>query len=145
MRSVNYALRKAYNTALSGITYNSAEVPVYYKKLPDNLSPDNYIIFDGISNADISTLHTSDTSTSIRVSIYTRNEKSNNGKACDDIADIVMQRIYPTRQFVLNLSSDNFQMVSTKLTGDNQNDWTQQSQLEYVDRFLTFTHNIFHR
>lgn len=145
MKSVNYSLRKAYNTALSGITYNSVDVPVYYKKLPDYLTPDNYIIFDGVSNNDISTLHTSDTSTSIRVSIYTRNEKSNSGKACDDIAGIVLQRIYPNNQFVLDLSADGFQIISTKLGADNQNDWTTLSQLEYIDRFLVFTHNIYHR
>lgn len=145
MRSVNYPLRKAYVAALAGITYNGENVEVFYQQAPDTVTDKNYIILNAISGNDVSTMHSSDTQNPISVGIYTQADKYNPGKAADDIADIVFQRIYPNKQFNLDLSADNFQITSTRLARDNTNNWTMEGQKSYIDRTLIFSHTIFHK
>lgn len=143
MKDVNWELRKAYTTALAGITYNSNPVPVFYQNAPDDVTAKNYIVFSGISNGDSSTLNSSDTTTSIRVSIYTYNEKINAGRAADDLAGIVLSRIYPNPQF--NLTLEGFQVTSTRLSGDSSQDFSMVNQKTYINRFLTFRHQVYHQ
>ena len=52
MRDINEPLRVAYATQLLQVP----SVPVYYQALPNNLNPDNYIVFRSINNNDASTL-----------------------------------------------------------------------------------------
>ena len=143
MRDSNYPLRKAYITALTGLTYNSVAVPVAYQELPNNISPANYIILNSVSSNDVSAKHLSDTSTSIQVTIHTFSDQYNSGKAADDIASLVLQAIYPNRQTHLDLSADNMQCVTTELAGDNTQDYSPQANRKYIDRILTFRHRIF--
>lgn len=145
MRDSNLQLRKSYKTALDGITYNAAAVPVYYRKLPSNLNPDNYIIFGQITNNDTSTKYKNDTSTTIQVKIHTKNNVSNNGDAADVIAGEVLERIYPADHTQLDLSADDLQCVSTELAGDVTQDTITIGAEEFVDRILTFRHQIFQR
>lgn len=145
MRSVNYSLRKAYFAALTGFTFDSNPVPVYYLQAPDNVTDSNYIVFSGLSSNDVSSKHKADTQTSIRVTIHTFNGKANSGEAADALANDVLQAIYPNSTFNLDLSADNFQIVTTKLDGDYTQDYTILTNRVYVDRILTFTHRIFHQ
>lgn len=144
MRDNNYSLQKAYNLALTGITYDSVAVPAYFRKLPDDQSPNNYIIFDHVNNGDSSTMNTADASASMRVTIHTFDNKYNTGKAVNDIGGQVLQIIYPNSQAILDLSADNLQMYSTELTSDLEQDYNQASRA-YLDRILIFRHKIFHR
>lgn len=138
MIDINYSLRIAYNTALSGIG-----CPVFYQQVPSNVSPDNYILFRSITNSDASTINSSDTNTSITVEIHTFKNGLNSGLDADMIAREVYNRIYPNPQAVLTL--DGAQMVSTKLVNDVTQDFTNVQNRTYVSRFLTFRHNIFQR
>jgi hypothetical protein len=144
MKDVNYPLRKAYFAALTGITYSGTPVPVYYNELPIELQttpPAYYIIFSGVSSNDISTKATSDTQTSMSVSVFTKGDLTNGGIACDNIADQVYDAIYPNTQAVLAMTG--FQMLSTRLASDNQSHFTID-QSKFVDRTIIFTHKIFH-
>lgn len=143
MKDVNYPLRKAYFSALTGISYLGVAVPVYYMNLPDNLNPANYIIFGGVTNNDLSTKNSADTSTLMRVTTHTIKEKSNDGKAADYIAGEILQRIYPNSQAVLDLSADGLQMFSTELVNDLTQDYSQRNAAVYVDRILLFRHKIY--
>lgn len=144
MKDVNYKLRKAYNTALTGLTVNSIAIPVYYLQAPESENGANYIIMTSVANVDEGTKNSADTNTSMQLQITTFAEGANPGKMADDIAGAVFGIIYPTSQAVLDMSADGVQMVSTLLTDDRViND--RFGHREFVTRILTFRHNIFHR
>ena len=69
MKSVNYALRKAYIAGLNGLTVNSLAVPVYYLQAPENYTGANYIVLSNIANTNASTKNSADTNTSMNVLI----------------------------------------------------------------------------
>jgi hypothetical protein len=141
MIDANYPLRKAYVLALQNANIG---VPVYYQTLPNGANADTYIIIAGVTNNDASAKYRADTMTSIRVTIHSYKEKYNDGKTCDDLAGIILQAIYPNKQFVLDLTADNLQMVSTELSSDIIQDYTVAGQRMYIDRILIFRHRIFH-
>lgn len=143
MRDVNYPIRKIYFARLSGIVYNSLPVKAFYQKAPDGISDDNYIVFGGISNADVSNKSNSETDSSIRVTIHSFRDKFNDGAAADAIAGLIMMAIYPTPQNRPDMSADNLQLVDTVLSSDFVQNYNVQGTREYVDRVLTFKHRIF--
>lgn len=143
MKDINAALQKSYYTALNGIVFNDAAVPVYYMTAPDDLAVDNYIIFGGVTNNDISTKGSSDTNTLMRVTIHTKGNKYNSGQAANNIAGQVLARIYPNSQAVLTL--EGAQMFSTELASDNTQDYSIQNSVSFIDRILIFRHKIYHR
>ena len=144
MRDINYSLRKAYFTVLTGITYEGSATPVYYLQAPNSITASNYILYSGVANNDLSTKNSSDTGTLMRVTIHTFKEKYNDGKAADFIAGQIYQRIYPNPQFNLILE-DNLQMVSTELVNDLTQDYGIRNSVVYIDRILIFRHKIFQR
>jgi hypothetical protein len=143
MKDVNYPLRTAYKIALQGIVYDSDPVAIYAGEAPPNNEQKYYIVFGSITNNDISTKQTSDTQTQIRVTIFTRADGSNSGKAVDFIAGQVFEKVYDVPTF--NLSVSGFQVIDTKLASDNTQEWENNAQLKLVDRTLVFSHNIFHK
>lgn len=145
MKDVNYPLRKAYVAALAGITYNSVAIGVYYPEIPESLDPLVAIVLSSVSNNDVSTKESADTSTSIQVTIRTYNTKYNDGRAADTIGGTILTRIYPNKQAVLDLSSDGLQMVSTELVQDFVQDYGIQNDRKYIDRIMVFKHWIYHR
>ena len=145
MRDVNYPAQKSYRIALTGITYNGGEVPVYYGEIPDSMSPDAYIVYGGIVNTDASTMNSADTFSLMRVTIHTFQLKYNTGKAAGDIAGQVLARILPTPGFNIDLSPDNMQCVNTQLSNDSTLDYSIINARTYLDRVLTFRHRVFHR
>ena len=142
MRDVNYSLRKSYYAALTGITYEASAVPVYYLQAPDDIAASNYIVFGGVTNSDLSTKNSADTSSLMRVTIHTFKDKYNDGKAADFIAGEVLQRIYPNSQAALVLD-DSLQMFSTELVSDLTQDYNIQNATVYIDRILIFRHKIY--
>lgn len=137
MIDINYSLRIAYQSALSGI----AGVPVFYQIVPQGISPENYIVFRSITNTDASTKNSSDTGTNITVEIHTWNDNLNSGLSADMVAREVFNRIYPNTQAVLTLNGA--QMVSTRLVNDVTQPPVTIGNRMYISRFLTFKHNIF--
>lgn len=144
MKSVNYALRKAYLTSLNGLTVNSVAVPVYYLQAPESVTVANYIIISDVANVDVGTKNSSDTNTSIQLRIETWAEGGNAGKMADDIAGAIYALIYPNSQAVLNLIADGFQMVSTKVSDDRVLDG-EFGNRDFITRVITFRHYIYHK
>lgn len=136
MKDINYPLRKAYFAALQ-----ATGLPVYYQSIPNNINPENYIVFRSINSNDASTKTSSDTSTTITVEIHTLKDIMNPGLDADTIAGLVYTYIYAISQFVLPM--DLMQMVSTQLSNDNVQNVQLNHQQAYVSRFITFSHNIF--
>lgn len=139
MIDINYSLREAYYTALSGI----AGVPVFYNAVPPTVSPDNFIVFRSITNTDASTMNSSDVNTQITVEIQTWNDALNSGLSADMAAREVFNRILPNPGAVLTL--DGAQMVKTRLLNDVTQAPITLGNRTYVSRFITFGHNIFMR
>lgn len=144
MKDVNYPLQKAYLTALSGITYNGVAVPVYYQSLPDDVQPDNYIIFGPVSNNDTSTKTTADTDSSMRVTIHSFQFKYNTGEAINNIAGQVFAAIYPYPNYNIDLSMYGFQVVRTEMISDNTLDYNLINTRAYIDRIIIFRHDVYH-
>lgn len=144
MIDVNIPLRKAYLTALSGITYNSIAVPVYYSYLPDGLTPDNYIIFGSVTNNAAGTFTTQDTFSTMRVTVFTTANKNNDGNAADVIAGEILTRLHATPSFNLSLPDGTpLQVTGTILESDTTQEWTMQAARIYIDRIMIFRHTIF--
>jgi len=139
MIDINYSLRIAYTTALSGID----GVPVFYESLPPTISPETYIVFRSITSNDASTRNSSDTNTNVTVEIHTWDNGLNSGLSADMIAREVYNRIYPNGQSPLTL--DGAQMVWTRMVSDNTQNFSNQQNRTYISRFITFKHNIFQR
>ena len=139
MIDINYSLRVAYFSALSGIT----GYPVYYQFQPALNNDPNYIVFRSITNTDASTMGSSDTETTITVEIHTWVQGDNNGLSADMGAREVFNRILPNPGATLTL--DGAQMVSTRLLNDVTQDFTTEANRGYISRYLTFGHKIFLR
>lgn len=143
MRDINTAILKAYYNALTGITYNATPIPVYSGILPDNINPNNYVIFGEVSNNDLSTKSSADTNTLMRVNIHTYSEKYNSPIIANSIAGQVFDRVYQNSQFNLPID-DNFQIYSTELVSDSTNVLTLDAGRAYIDRIIIFRHRILH-
>jgi len=139
MIDINYSLRIAYQTALTGI----AGTPVFYNILPPNVSPNNYIIFRSITNTDSSTMNSSDINCQITVEIQTWEDGLNSGLDADQAAREVFSRILPNPGATLTL--DGAQMVSTRLLNDITQSPVSIGNRAYMSRFITFGHKIFLR
>lgn len=139
MKDVELPLRKAYVAALKNIG-----VPVYYiGNVPDNISG-NYVVISIPSNVDDSTKYTNDTNTTVRVKIHTQSDKGNTGFDCANIATAIFAAIYPNPQFVLKLDNE-IQMCSTRINGDNTEDFKINNVIVYIDRTINFTHKLNHK
>lgn len=136
MIDLNYSLRIAYFSALSGIG-----VPVHYQELPPTSKPDSYIILRSITSSDASSKSSSDTETYLTVSIYTANSVVNSGLTADILAREVFNRVYPYTQF--NLTIDGGQIVSTVMDRDHSGEPVTIAGKVFNDRHITFKHNIF--
>ena len=136
MRDVNEPIRVAYASALTTVG-----VPVYYQYLPNNLNPDNYIVFRSITGNDVSTKSSSDVSLNIVVEIHTKGNVGNQGLTADTIADQVYQLIYPNKQTNLVLSRG--QVLQTEMANDRVIDFQQKNQFGYISRYITFRHWVY--
>lgn len=145
MRDVNYPIRKIYYAALSTISYNGTPVKSFYQKAPDDIADNFYIVYGAISNNDTSAKHKFATDTSMQVTIHTYAQKYNDGRAADEIAGLVFDAIYPDDGVIPDMSGDNLQLLTTKLTNDTIIPYTLNNSREYLDRVLTFQHSIFQR
>jgi len=141
MIDVNGPLKKAYKTALTGIVYNTVAIPVYANYLPDNITAENYIVFGPVTNNSIGTLNSQDTSSLMRVTVYSTGNRNNNGDAADYIAGKVIERIHPTQSFAITIDGA-FQITATSLESDTTQDYGVNANKIFIDRILIFKHSI---
>lgn len=140
MKNVNTAVRKKLYELLNPVV----GVPVYYKYIPARIDVDAYVLITAINNNDTGTIHSSDTQTAVQIGIYTKDTQANSGVAADNIADIVYETIYPNPQAKIDLEPD-FQNTGINMVSDNCPDVLQTNEAVFLNRFITFRLNIFHR
>jgi len=138
MRDVNFEIRKAYYSIITGLGYD-----VFYQQAPQTLNSDSYIILSSLTSNDTSTKNTNDLDFSMQVKIYTKSYKGNSGVDADTIAGNILNAIMPTPQFNITLSDTTLQVVNTILQSDIVQDYSDNSGVIYIDRFITFKHKIF--
>ncbi len=138
MRDVNEPVRIAYANALTQIPGFSDFV--FYQTAPNNINPDNYLVFRSISSSDASTKDSAVVDLSITVEIHTKNNFANPGLTADTIADQIFQLVYPDKHTNLTLSRG--AIIWTNVTTDRTQDYTLRGQFGYIDRFITFNHHI---
>jgi len=136
MIDINYSLRVAYFNALKVLS-----VPVYYQAVPNNINPNNYIVFRSIFNVDDSSKTCSQTTTTITVEIHTKQDVINQGVNSDTIARDVFNLIYPNR--TEHLAIDGAQIVNTELLNDRTENFQMNSGEMFISRYLTFKHIIY--
>jgi len=144
MRSPNYAVRVAYkNLIQSNVIIGSNYVPVYYQYAPQSVA-DKYVIMTLPSHNELGTIGEVKTSTlSVQLKICTKGLEGNNGKIADDIADKILDTIYPNKVFQISLSDFGFTCFSTRLVNDTISNYQTDGSLVYIDRIITFEHIIY--
>jgi hypothetical protein len=136
MIDINYSLRVAYFNALKVLS-----VPVYYMALPNNLHPNNYIIFRSIINTDDSNKSCNQVITTITVEIHTKQDIMNQGVNSDTLGRDVYNVIYPNR--TEHLSLDGAQIVNTEMLNDRTENFSLESGEMFISRYITFKHIIY--
>jgi hypothetical protein len=138
MQDVNTILLKNYYNALLTTGY-----PVYEGEEPDSVKDKEYIVLTGVVSNDISTYDTFDLDISIEIALHTWDTKYNSSLTVNTVANAVLGVLKPNPESVLDLTADGCQMVNLKLTNDRTERVGELSGRKYVDRFLTFTQQIF--
>jgi len=140
VKEVNSILQqKIFNLLRPVISY-----PLYYKYLPAFEKANAYVTINTITNIDASTMQSSDTDTTIQIGIYSRETQANPGQLVNDIAAAVYAVLYPSPIAAIDLMPD-FQVCSVSLVNDVVPDAIASNTEIFINRFLTFRFNIYHR
>lgn len=136
MREINEPVRIAYAAALTQLP----DIGVYYQYLPNNLSPDNYVVFRSLNSSDGSTKDSARLHFNITVEIHTKQNIGNQGISADSIADAIFQLIYPDKHTNLVLSRG--RIIWTRVSSDTTLDFVSRNQFGFISRYITFNHEI---
>lgn len=142
MKDPRKALRTAYISALSSLTYGGSSVPVY-DKVPQSAT------YPYVAIAEQTAVNDSDKTSygqdvTVLLDIVTGFTPGIGGKApSDDIANAILQAIYirGSESSTLDLSSDNFNVVTTMLDSDTSLEELDDNYHIYR-RLLRFRHHI---
>lgn len=142
MRDPRKALRTAYISALSGLTYNGDPVTVYDKVPQSAIYP--YVEIAEQTSVDGSDKSSYGQEVTVLLNVVTGFEPGIGGSSpSDDIANSILSTIYIRGQekTVLDLSGDNFSVTTTALDSD-----TPLKELDenyhFYRRLLRFRHRI---
>jgi hypothetical protein len=138
MQDVNTIVQKAYYNALLTVGY-----PYYEGEEPDSVTDKEYIVLTFVNSSDISTKNSTDVNISVELALHTWDTKYNSSLTVNEVANAVLQALKPNPDSVLDLTADGCQMINLKLINDRTERVGELSGRKYVDRFLTFTQQIF--
>jgi hypothetical protein len=115
---------------------------IFREYVPNDLGGDAYVLISAINNNGSGTLQSDDTTTSVQVAIYTKSTTDNSGDTMQDIATAVYNTIKPS---VINqLTLAGVQVLTTELSNDVSQSPLDTGSMMFINRFITFTHKIFH-
>ena len=114
---------------------------VYEGEEPNNLQDKAYIVLGDVISSDDSTKSSTDTATSIQISIYTWENNYNSSLTVNDIADQIFAIVKPSPNAVLTV--DNIQMVKLTLTTDRLDRVGTLAGRKYINRILIFQQELF--
>lgn len=143
MLDINRPLRKAYMALLDGnLSYNTVNVPVYNQFEQIGTNDDYYVLFTQQNNTDVSTKQSFDNSSSVQLTITTKQQLNNSGEAADLIGAQIKQLIYPSRnEFPLNV--EGFQVHNTRMVNDFTRQGFDDGTYKVIQRILVFEHELY--
>lgn len=146
MKDVNSALRKKYFELLNGhLVIDGQAIPVYSDYIPNVINADCYLIVSIVSSSTAIATKTSHiTDTSVQFGIFTKDTVANPGKKRDDIAGQIYSIVFPKPNSKIDLEPE-FQVVFMNLENDNNLSALRTDNAVYLNRYITFSHKIYHR
>lgn len=140
MKDVNNILRKKLFDILNG----NISASVYNDYLPASINPSAYVIVTWMTSNDNSGMVNANTITSFQLGIYTKDTAANSGQLVNTIAQEIYALIYPEPNSIIDLSPD-LQNVTLQLASDDKPMALQTNNAVFINRFLTFRTNIYHK
>ncbi len=138
MRDINSALLQAYHQVIDGV-----DIPVYEGEEPDDVKDKIYCVMSDVINIESSTDNSSDTTSTIQISVHSWEYKYNNSKNLNTAVDSILQAIKPTSNAVLDLSDFNLQMMNLSIQTDRTERFGEIGGKIFISRILVFKQNIF--
>lgn len=138
MRDINTSLLTAYYNAI-----NALNIPVYEGEEPDDVKDKIYAVISDVINIESSTKNSSDTNTTIQISVHSWEYKYNNSKTLNQTVDQILQAIKANSNDVLDLSAFGLQMMNLTLQTDRTERFGEIGGKIFISRILIFQQDIF--
>lgn len=138
MRDINSALLQAYYEVIDDL-----DIPVFEGEEPDDVKHKIYAVLSDVINIESSTDNSSDTTSTIQISVHSWEYKYNNSKTLNSAVDDIIQAIKPTSTSVLDLSQFNLQMMNLTIQTDRTERFGEIGGKIFISRILVFKQNIF--
>ena len=138
MRDINSALLQAYYEVIDDL-----DIPVFEGEEPDDVKHKIYAVLSDVINIESSTDNSSDTTSTIQISVHSWEYKYNNSKNLNTAVDSILQAIKPTSTSVLDLSPFNLQMMNLSIQTDRTERFGEIGGKIFISRILVFKQNIF--
>ena len=138
MRDVNSALLQAYYEVINGLS-----IPVYEGEEPDDVKDKIYCVISDVTNVENSTDNSSDTTSTIQITVNSWEYKYNNSKNLNTVSNQILQAIKPNSKSVLDLSIYGIQMLNLNVQTDRTERYGEVGGKIFISRILVFKQFLF--
>lgn len=138
MRDVNSALLQAYYEVINGLS-----IPVYEGEEPDDVKDKIYCVISDVTNVENSTDNSSDTTSTIQITINSWEYKYNNSKNLNTVSNQILSAIKPDSKSVLDLSIYGIQMLNLNVQTDRTERYGEVGGKIFISRILVFKQFLF--
>jgi len=138
MKDVNSALLQAYYEVINGLS-----IPVYEGEEPDDVKSKIYCVISDVTNVENSTDNSSDTTSTIQITINSWEYKYNNSKNLNTVANQILEAIKPNSKSVLDLSLYGLQMLNLNVQTDRTERYGEVGGKIFISRILVFKQFLF--
>lgn len=138
MRDINSAILQAYYEVI-----DNAGIIIYEGEEPDDVKDKIYAVLSDATSVEKSTDNSSDTQTTLQITVNSWEYKYNNSKNLNAAVNTILQSIKPTTNSVLDLSSYGLQMLNLTIQTDRTERFGELAGKVYISRILVFKQDIF--
>jgi len=138
MKDVNSALLQAYYEVINGLS-----IPVYEGEEPDDVKDKIYCVISDVTNIENSTDNSSDTTSTIQITINSWEYKYNNSKNLNTVTNQILEAIKPNSKSVLDLSLYGLQMLNLNVQTDRTERYGEVGGKIFISRILVFKQFLF--
>jgi len=138
MKDVNSALLQAYYEVINGLS-----IPVYEGEEPDDVKDKIYCVISDVTNVENSTDNSSDTTSTIQITINSWEYKYNNSKNLNTVTNQILEAIKPNSKSVLDLSLYGLQMLNLNVQTDRTERYGEVGGKIFISRILVFKQFLF--
>jgi hypothetical protein len=138
MRDINSAILQAYYEVI-----DNAGIIIYEGEEPDDVKDKIYAVLSDATSVEKSTDNSSDTQTTLQITVNSWEYKYNNSKNLNAAVNTILQSIKPTTNSVLDLSPYGLQMLNLTIQTDRTERFGELAGKVYISRILVFKQDIF--